>query len=568
MAGDRSPSPSESESREQALRSLRYNRFSNEMSNNLFDSRAFSDSGENQEEFYFDDEVYDDAGYEYQEERGYYDGGYHVEEDHHYGERKYVPRSSSRRSRHRSREHRRHRSRSRSKSRSKSPTKATSKVDPPQVDPKMAVRVSKEKAERLRKWILQGLTPSESKSLREAYSVEFESSFKLVCPKIDESMSRKLLEYRNGGNPNARKRVDFVEKGWASNQYQIIDAMRPLVKLWNSKLPDDPDVKDLETSLQLLCGTFFNTSKMRRSNVMRQLAPRMMSLLDDPSVFSSHECERLFGNKFLDALLKETEESDKLARLGRIGGPHNRSFGSQSYSRGGGGSRFSPYPNQGNRGRGGGPQQRGGGGHQGQRGSKNQGQQQYRYVSSSLSFPTQPPAPTSGDLEVGARLSHFVSAWSSFTSDPWVLSVISEGYYIDFVEHPVQFSFPPDCVMSNEMSAVCDQEIQALLAKKAIFPISRPVDGFVSNMFAFKKKKEKEEDPQLWRLIINLKRLNSFVVYEHFKMEGLDLVKFIIRENDWMVKVDLKDAYFTVPVAHEHQKFLRFIWKGRFYQYV
>ena len=168
MAGDRSPSPSESESREQALRSLRYNRFSNEMSNNLFDSRAFSDSGENQEEFYFDDEVYDDAGYEYQEERGYYDGGYHVEEDHHYGEREYVPRSSSRRSRHRSREHRRHRSRSRSKSRSKSPTKATSKVDPPQVDPKMAVRVSKEKAKRLRKWILQGLTPSESKSLREA----------------------------------------------------------------------------------------------------------------------------------------------------------------------------------------------------------------------------------------------------------------------------------------------------------------------------------------------------------------------------------------------------------------
>ena len=554
MAGNRSPSPSESESREQALRSLRYNRFSNEMSNNLFDSRAFSDDGENQEEFYFDDEVYGDEGYEYQEERGYYD------EDH---------RSSSRRSRHRSREHRRHRSRSRSKSRSKSSTKATSKVDPPQVDPKMAVRVSKEKAKRLRKWILQGLTPSESKSLREAYSVEFESSFKLICPKIDESMARKLLEYRNGGNPNARKRVDFVEKGWASNQYQIIDAMRPLVKLWNSKLPDDPDVKDLETSLQLLCGAFFNTSKMRRSNVLRQIAPRMMSLLDDPSVFSSHECERLFGNKFLDALLKETEESDKLARLGRIGGPHNRSFGSQSYSRGGGGSRFSPYPNQGNRGRGGGPQQRGGGGggYQGQRGGQNQGQQQYRYVSSSLPFPTQ-PAPTSGDLEVGARLSHFVSAWSSFTSDPWVLSVIYEGYYIDFVEHPVQFSFPPDCVMSNEMSAVCDQEIQALLAKKAIFPISRPVDGFVSNMFAVKKKKEKEEDPQLWRPIINLKSLNSFVVYEHFKMEGLDSVKFIIRENDWMVKVDLKDAYFTVPVANEHQKFLRFIWKGRFYQYV
>jgi len=158
--------------------------------------------------------------------------------------------------------------------------------------------------------------------------------------------------------------------------------------------------------------------------------------------------------------------------------------------------------------------------------------------------------------------------WSSFTSDPWVLSVVSEGYCIDFFEHPVQFSLPPDCAMSEEMSAVCDLEVEALLAKKAIFPISHPVDGFVSNMFAVKKKKEKEADPQLWRPIINLKRLNSFIVYEHFKMEGLDLVKFIIRRGDWMVKVDLKDAYFTVPVAPVHQKFLRFIWKGKFYQYI
>jgi len=97
MAGDRSASPSESESR------THYNRFSNEMSNDLFDSRAFSDNGENQGEFYYGDEDYGDDGYN--EERGYYDGGYHVEENHHYEERRS---SSPRRSRHRSREYRRH----------------------------------------------------------------------------------------------------------------------------------------------------------------------------------------------------------------------------------------------------------------------------------------------------------------------------------------------------------------------------------------------------------------------------------------------------------------------------
>lgn len=170
--------------------------------------------------------------------------------------------------------------------------------------------------------------------------------------------------------------------------------------------------------------------------------------------------------------------------------------------------------------------------------------------------------------DVGARLSKFALEWASFTTDPWILSVISNGYLIDFFENPVQFSFPLDCVMNAEMTAVCDEEVKDLLLKGAIFQIPRPIDGFVSNMFSVKKKKDAEDEPQLWRPIINLKRLNSFVNYEHFKMEGLDLVKFIIRKGDWMVKIDLKDAYFTVPVATEHQKFLRFAWRGKFFQYV
>lgn len=50
-------------------------------------------------------------------------------------------------------------------------------------------------------------------------------------------------------------------------------------------------------------------------------------------------------------------------------------------------------------------------------------------------------------------------------------------------------------------------------------------------------------------------------------MENLDLVRFILRRGDWMVKVDLKDAILVVPITKDHQKFIRFIWKGKFYQY-
>ena len=45
-------------------------------------------------------------------------------------------------------------------------------------------------------------------------------------------------------------------------------------------------------------------------------------------------------------------------------------------------------------------------------------------------------------------------------------------------------------------------------------------------------------------------------------MEGLQLLKHLIQENDFMIKIDLKDAYFCVPMSPQHQPFLWFIWGG------
>lgn len=72
---------------------------------------------------------------------------------------------------------------------------------------------------------------------------------------------------------------------------------------------------------------------------------------------------------------------------------------------------------------------------------------------------------------MGGRLVFFVDGWRNVTSDQWVIRLISEGLRIDFVSNPVQSIFPTSVAMSKEMQAICDKEVDDLLAKKAIIEI-------------------------------------------------------------------------------------------------
>jgi hypothetical protein len=69
-----------------------------------------------------------------------------------------------------------------------------------------------------------------------------------------------------------------------------------------------------------------------------------------------------------------------------------------------------------------------------------------------------------------------------------------------------------------------------------------------------------------YRLILNLKKLNKSVEYHHFKMDTFENAIKIITKNCYMASIDLRHAYYSVPVATEHQQFLRFQWKGKSYK--
>ena len=70
-----------------------------------------------------------------------------------------------------------------------------------------------------------------------------------------------------------------------------------------------------------------------------------------------------------------------------------------------------------------------------------------------------------------------------------------------------------------------------------------------------------------WRPVIDLSLLNLRVLKTSFKMETLQSVLLSVRAGDWMVSLDLKDAYLQVPMHPESRKFLRFVACGKVYQF-
>ena len=161
------------------------------------------------------------------------------------------------------------------------------------------------------------------------------------------------------------------------------------------------------------------------------------------------------------------------------------------------------------------------------------------------------------------RLNHFTPQWMMITQDPWILQTI-QGHHIEFMSPPVQNSWPGMPSLTPPQEKVLDQEMKELLAKKAIHQVQTHTPsngGFISSIFIVPKKDGGN------RPVINLKPLNQFLMYEHFKMEVIHMLRDLLKQNDYLVKIDLKDAYLTVPIWKDHQKYLRFLWKGTLHEF-
>ena len=159
------------------------------------------------------------------------------------------------------------------------------------------------------------------------------------------------------------------------------------------------------------------------------------------------------------------------------------------------------------------------------------------------------------------KVSQKLHNWVKITQDPWVLQTVS-GYKIHFDEQPYQHQIPREIPFSPSEWLIVDNEVQKLISKGAIVPSVSEPGEFISTLFIVPKANGK------YRPVINLRHLNKFVHYDHFKQETFKVVLDLLQENDFMSSVDMADAYFSISIHPDFQKYLKFIWNGKLYKFI
>ncbi|XP_037637109.1 uncharacterized protein LOC119494940 [Sebastes umbrosus] len=157
-----------------------------------------------------------------------------------------------------------------------------------------------------------------------------------------------------------------------------------------------------------------------------------------------------------------------------------------------------------------------------------------------------------------------LDSWEKEVSDPWVVATVARGYRIQFRRRPPPFSRVQMTLVKDPVQAkVLSEEIAILLQKKVIAKV-RPSEqqaGFYSTYFLVPKK-----DGGI-RPILDLRRLNTYIKVLPFRMLHTRHILESIEQGEWFTTIDLKDAYFHVPICRAHWQFLRFAFQGQAYEF-
>ena len=80
----------------------------------------------------------------------------------------------------------------------------------------------------------------------------------------------------------------------------------------------------------------------------------------------------------------------------------------------------------------------------------------------------------------------------------------------------------------------------------------------VTRMFMVPKPPARDK----WRLVLDLRHLNSFCVDRKVRFETLKSLRRMVRPDDWMFSFDLKDGYHAIGIHPRDRKYFTFVVEG------
>ena len=162
---------------------------------------------------------------------------------------------------------------------------------------------------------------------------------------------------------------------------------------------------------------------------------------------------------------------------------------------------------------------------------------------------------------VAGNIKNYVSNWRKITSDRYILDIVQKGLTLNFTNYPPDSSEPFEYPRGQKEFETIDSEVKKLLRKKVIRRCDREDGEYFSSLFTTPKK------DGTYRTILNLKSLNKDCDKAHFKMESLKQALHMVRPGSYLASIDIKDAFYSVPINDGHKKYLKFVWQGGIFQF-
>ena len=125
----------------------------------------------------------------------------------------------------------------------------------------------------------------------------------------------------------------------------------------------------------------------------------------------------------------------------------------------------------------------------------------------------------------------------------------------------MQHKEPNPLNFSLEEDLAVDAEIEKFLERNVIEKCDHEQGEFISNIFLRPKCSGGH------RVILSSKPLNKLVQQHHFKMDTIQSCINLMQEGCYMVSLALENPYYSIPVAADHQRFLKFTWCGHVYKF-